>query len=103
MKAVISKLYEIALTPPVCAISMAIGISAAAFADDYYVSSDGNYGIEEGADADHRFTDLQAAVTAFEAAKVDSTIWVKDGYAYTNRLEYKTGFFTCVKVTSTGV
>ena len=38
MKAVISKLYEIALTPPVCAISMAIGISAAAFADDYYVS-----------------------------------------------------------------
>ena len=77
---------------------MVIGISAAALADDFYVSADGNYGIEEGAEANHRFTDLQEAVAAFEAVKVDSTIWVKDGYAYTNRIEYATGFFACVKV-----
>ena len=76
----IGKLYEIAL-PPVCAISMAIGISAAAFADDYYVSSDGNYGIAEGANADHRFTDLQAAVTAASSAETTGhTVWVDDGF-----------------------
>ena len=57
--------------------SLVVGLSASAFAADWYVSSDGLYGTEEGADETHRKKSIQEAI---DAAKADDTVWVKDGY-----------------------
>lgn len=63
-------------------VGLAAGLMFGARAADFYVSADKSYGVSEGADADHRFDDLQAAINA---AAAEDTIYVKDGF------ECKTG------------
>ena len=61
------------------AASLVVGLSASAFAADWYVSSDRSYGIDEGADENHRKTSIQEAVDAAANGGTD-TIRVKNGF-----------------------
>ena len=79
MTSLLHKLSRIALTPPICAISMVIGISAVALADDFYVSGTGTYLTDDGVDHE-AYTDLQAAIDAAVAAGTGNTVWVEDGF-----------------------
>ena len=79
------KSSRIAFVTPIFTIGLSAGLVSGAWAADFYVSADKSYGTAEGADADHRFDDLQAAI---DAADPEDTVYVKDGF------ECKTGSST---------
>lgn len=72
------KLFKIELTPPIVAISVAIGFAFAGFAADVYVSETGTYRTDDGEDHE-AYTDLQEALSA-SSTKNGDTVWIEDGF-----------------------
>lgn len=74
------KLCEIALTPPIVAISISFGLMFDAFAADRYVSANKDYGSGpngEVMEGDLLYDTIQGAISE---AKAGDTVWVKDGF-----------------------
>lgn len=72
------KLVKMLLTPPIAAISVALGVASTALATNWYVSSDGSWDPEG---ASKTKTTIKGAITA---ASAGDTVWVKDGFVCSN-------------------
>ena len=89
------KLREIALTPPIVAIIISIGLMFDASATDHYVSADKDYGSGPNGEVlpgDLTYSTIQAAITAAQEGNDErepDTVWVKDGFVSTNRYSTK--------------
>ena len=67
------KLVKMLLTPPIAAISVALGVATTALATNWYVSSDGTW------DPESKGNKKATVKEAITAASAGDTIWVKDG------------------------